>query len=626
MQSIPPNIEQQTERVMDLVTEIVATFHNTQDFDKSCKIIKKNQMDRLGMIFIGAKASDMSRLLLNLMRTAWNSTPLASNHYRPSPLPELNRNDKCWCGSGLKYKQCCLRDTKLLIPIDSTTIWSFLLQALSPSEIKDAMNKHAIPASVLVYQAIEDVEAGDYRNALKKLEPLFDQKLDKANEDTCYAVNLLCNTYDELGMQSEKIDFLEKIKNTGSKPLRSEAWQRLATLYIDQGDNDAAWDAFHTARHLDHTNPGIDLLEVSLLMGEKNLQKAQERAKFILRRMRKNGTYEDDELTQYLERIAADPEAGYEELYEDQELKVLSDWIEEVKDRPVPAYKVSEMPPFDIDDEVGDFANRASRKDYTYETPAKLKKLEKQWQKVFQGVETFGLNTLPSDISPWDDDAWLDFIQKHPECFDSIDILDDITLAVKEWEPNDWILQNLLIPLGIRAAAIYEKLPVPGSFSWYISQNRPLIRTLYNLSDTLHDAGEIAASYLIYKILLEANPDDNHGIRCYLMNQSLFEYDHEEIKKLLKMYPDDILIDIQMGRILNLMQNKNKTEAKKYWLEVQARYPYIKHYMVSAKVTQPKAGQYGVTVGSKEEAWEYRQVMRETWLRERGVIEWLKKT
>ena len=199
MQSIPPDIDQQTVHVMDFVTKIVAAFHNTQDFDKSREIIKKDQMDRLGMIFVDAKASDMNRLLLNLMRTVWNNTPLASNRYRPSPLPELNRNDKCWCGSGLKYKQCCLRDANMLIPIDSTTIWSFLLQALSPNEIKDAMKQHAIPTSVLVYQAIEDVEAGDYRNALKKLEPLFDQRLDKADEETCYAVNLLCNSYDDVG-------------------------------------------------------------------------------------------------------------------------------------------------------------------------------------------------------------------------------------------------------------------------------------------------------------------------------------------------------------------------------------------------------------------------------------------
>lgn len=619
-------MEQQTERAMQLITEIVATFHNTQDFDKSNKIIKNNHMDRLGMIFVDAKASDINRLLINLMRTVWNHTPLASNHYRPSPLPEIRRNDKCWCGSSLKYKQCCLRDASMSSPIDTTTIWSLLLQVLSSDEIKDALKRHAIPASILVSKAIEDIEAGDYRNILEKLEPLFDQKLDKANEDTCFAVNILCNTYDELGMQGKKIDFLERIKNTGSKPLRSEAWQRLATVYIDQGDNDAAWDAFHTARHLDNSNPGVDLLEVSLLMGEGNLQEAQERAKFILRRMRKNGTYEDDELTQYLERIATDPKAGQEELYGNREIQILSDWIEEVEDRPVPAYKVTEMPPFDIDEEIGDFANRASRKEYTYKTPAKLKKLETQWQKVFQGVETFGLNTLPSDNNPWDDDSWLDFIKTHPECFDSINILDEITLAVKQWEPDEWILQKLLIPLGLRAVDINEKLPVSGAFSWAISENRPIIRTLFNFSETLHLAGELGESYQLYKTLLEANPDDNHGIRCYLMNQYLFEHDHEQIKKLLKMYPDDIFIDLQMGRILYLLQSNNKTEAKKYWLEVQSRYPHIKHYMVNAKVTQPEAGEYGVTVGSKEEAWEYRQSMREVWLRERGVIGWLKKT
>ena len=28
----------------------------------------------------------------------------------PQPIPELGRNDRCWCGSGRKYKACHLAD------------------------------------------------------------------------------------------------------------------------------------------------------------------------------------------------------------------------------------------------------------------------------------------------------------------------------------------------------------------------------------------------------------------------------------------------------------------------------------------------------------------------------------
>jgi len=27
---------------------------------------------------------------------------------KPKPIPELRRNDPCWCGSGKKYKRCHL--------------------------------------------------------------------------------------------------------------------------------------------------------------------------------------------------------------------------------------------------------------------------------------------------------------------------------------------------------------------------------------------------------------------------------------------------------------------------------------------------------------------------------------
>ncbi len=620
MQHIPLDIEQQVERVMDFVGDIVAIYHQTQDFDESYLIVKDKLGDQLGMIFRDSKSSDMHRLLKNLMRIIWNHMPLSSNKYRPVPLPELRRNDKCWCGSGLKYKQCCLPDDQMPVPIDSTTIWSMLFPALTEEEIREAYSQRAIPLSVLVAGAVEDYDCGDYESARKKLEPVFEQNLDKAKDEIYFSVNLLCNIYDELGMKSEKINFLDKIKNTGSKPLRSEAWQRMATIYMDAGDSEAAWDAFHTARHLDHRNSGVDLLEVSLLMGEGDFQKAQERAKFILRRMHKNGTYEEDELTHHLESIASDPNKTYAEQYagSDTNLSVLVDWLETVENRPLPAYHINEIPPFDED-------RAMEQKEYTYEPPVNLQKVEKRWQKVFRGVDVFGVNVLPSEYSPWDNTEWLEFLQKHPECFDSLTILDDLTLAVKDYQPNDWILENILMPLGLRATQIYENFPVSGSFSWLLGENRPLIRSLFNFSETLHFSGEVAESLRLYEILLEANPNDNHGVRSMLINQYLVERNYEKIKKLLDKFPNDILMDIQMGRVLYLLQRGNQSEAKGYWHEIQARNPHIKRFMVSSSIAQPEAGQFGVAVGGKEEAWLYRQTMRLVWLKEKGAISWLKK-
>lgn len=32
---------------------------------------------------------------------------------RPNEIPELGRNDLCWCGSGKKYKRCHLDSDKI---------------------------------------------------------------------------------------------------------------------------------------------------------------------------------------------------------------------------------------------------------------------------------------------------------------------------------------------------------------------------------------------------------------------------------------------------------------------------------------------------------------------------------
>lgn len=55
-----------------------------------------------------ADPQDFSRMVTGLGRAIWNAIPLPGNNFRPSPLPEPGRNHPCPCGSGRKYKLCCV--------------------------------------------------------------------------------------------------------------------------------------------------------------------------------------------------------------------------------------------------------------------------------------------------------------------------------------------------------------------------------------------------------------------------------------------------------------------------------------------------------------------------------------
>lgn len=50
------------------------------------------------------------------MATVPKASVKSSYAYAPeNPYPKLTRNDKCGCGSGIKYKKCCFYKTKTII-------------------------------------------------------------------------------------------------------------------------------------------------------------------------------------------------------------------------------------------------------------------------------------------------------------------------------------------------------------------------------------------------------------------------------------------------------------------------------------------------------------------------------
>ncbi|SMP42919.1 SEC-C motif-containing protein [Desulfonatronum zhilinae] len=216
-----------------------------------------------------------------LARMIWNSTPLPGNDFRPQPLPAPRRNDRCDCGSGKKYKQCCA-----MIPsmeaLDEEAFWHIVVDTLPHEELISALERKRIPRNVITSVAERFLERGQGEMAVTILESMFTGKLNRLDPEMGeYAFDLLMDAYDRRLQVARKVAIIERIlANAPRGPLRSVALQRKATMLADQGNLTEAWEAFSQAMRDDPESLSLCILELQLLMVESRWQQAKDRAVF----------------------------------------------------------------------------------------------------------------------------------------------------------------------------------------------------------------------------------------------------------------------------------------------------------------------------------------------------------
>ena len=384
------------------------------------------------------------------------------------------RNDPCHCGSGKKYKHCCA----LLPPLPSISpeeIWIIMFEKLDKDVAARAILENHVPVDALGMIAFDYLELDQPKKAVTLLEPLFEGKIRKTKDDADYALTLLCNAYDELGYSKKKFALLQSIIDTVSRsPLRSGAWQRQATIRIDNGDADGAWAAFQNAQRDDPNSISLGLLEVQILNAQGRNDKARERADFWVRRLRRAGLEDEEMPLAFLIAVSRNPTEAFTdlglEMYGDAGL-LLKQWLETVVGRKAPKYTISdEITPIEFDD-VEDMARLGEQflshgldklrldevpqeitkqleesddvgfeedleDDYfmpendgqILEAPKNVKLLEQEWHEVFPLNKPFSVHETPfGEDDPWDEfeeREWASWLLDNPAAFDSLDILE----------------------------------------------------------------------------------------------------------------------------------------------------------------------------------------------------------
>ncbi|MBI2319882.1 MAG: SEC-C domain-containing protein [Betaproteobacteria bacterium] len=543
----------------------------------------------------------------------YNAMPLPDAGFQPRRIAEPGRNEPCLCGSGEKYKRCCLPLAGTL-DLGGYNMLRHVLDTLP--------KKHFIelPASRVDPIAVYDTarqwqEEGDNERAtallepwfegdtplVGKLEPLFDQLMD------CYLA---------LGEERKRDRLVETVLERGDRELRAAALQRRSTMLADRGDIERAWESFREAQRTDPDNPSHAALEITLLVSRGETEQARERARFWIARLERLRDPRLADMIGFLRAVQADPHAAMSDM-DRQRVPALGRLEALLAAAPAPEAHC----------EVAD-RGEAGR---VLGPRQDLARIDERWRKVFPQTKPSLTATQHDFTGMWDEpEKWLDFLAGNPRAWQSFDVLDDLAMAVD-------VLQtmgtgpSILEPLLGRGMALLDAnldagAAGNGTLQWIWLENRPALRLLAHLAFRAQEAMDQGASgerfIELAERLIALNPNDNHGIRESLTRAYLARGWPEKALALTDRYPDDFC-GPTLNRILALVRIERRGDALTALRDAARHHRTAIDMLLAAAPKQPRpdAG-YGITVGSKEEAWEYRAAHRSLWEQD-DALDWL---
>jgi hypothetical protein len=126
--------------------------------------------------------------------------------------------------------------------------------------------------------------------------------------------------------------------------------------------------------------------------------------------------------------------------------------------------------------------------------------------------------------------------------------------------------------------------------------------------------------------LLALNPADNHGVRGLVMNGYLREGRDTDALTLAQRYPGDAHPDLPYGRVLVFYRAGELEAAREALCSAHYGFPKVLRYLVAEQIRAPKVSPGWVRPGGSDQAWVYREEMRDLWQATPGLLDWVKVT
>ena len=116
--------------------------------------------------------ADLARSLRHVARQFWGQMPYPPNRWRARGLPKMERNGPCHCGSGRKFKQCCVEFDHAPVPLTTESLQVLALEHAAPEWLTGDKLKE-VPALALGHAAMSWNDAGEQERTIRLLGPMF---------------------------------------------------------------------------------------------------------------------------------------------------------------------------------------------------------------------------------------------------------------------------------------------------------------------------------------------------------------------------------------------------------------------------------------------------------------------
>ena len=558
-----------------------------------------------------------------LARALWNATPLASNGFLPKPLPEPEPKAPCPCGSGDPHSACCfgIQNTE---PPQPQAIWSMLTTTRSDAFWLRAEEAGQLPAVGALCIAAGWHEFERWQPLRKLAEARLATEQDCEPEDVACLLDWLCDAYDNLHRTPrKKLALLRRFAEHETPVIRAAANRRLATMWMDAGEEDAAWAAVREVQRDEPDSFESAMFEVTTLIWTKEWQRASERAAYWHDHFRDRDEAPEEGLDA-LAALAEDPQRMFEDLSVQEdvppELLALLDWIDRNVNRALPQLRWKAL--------EGTEDDATLRDAYQPVTSRNRRICEEEWQAVSGMEKPFSTRPLSGvELECWKrHEEWVNWLHDHTQALDSMTILDDLAILLDAARNQIGLRNRWRDALLARGLAIIEKHWPPsrkGTLPWVLEPNRPGLRLLASFIENGTDDWEDERTESALRLYLRLNPNDNHGFRCHLVDRLLTVGRDAEALACAERFPKDMFAETRYGAVLALYRLGRLDEAAARLDEALDRLPLVPKYLLRDRIAKPQFGEQGMTIGGKEQAWRYRQDMRDVWMGTNGALEWL---
>lgn len=352
----------------------------------------------------------------------FSSLPRSGNGYDFSTQRMPGRNDPCICGSGKKFKKCCVELVDAQ-PMPAEVAFQMALSELDADSAMALADKEGWTLKALTYVVPYLMELQLPHLVLKLAEP-FLQDMSRLRNEHQELVSTLLDAMFELQTDVGRVQLLNRLCDLKkANSLQSIGHQRLAMIAAQEDRQDEAKDHLQRAIRADPNQPEIPMTELSILGFVGSDEEIRARAAYWHSRLsREYG--EDYPGSEFFDEIRKEGASFFSHLFEeniDNEVAVkkaqtLLALLEEENSESLYQFRLT-------DDEVSLGFLRGRKK--------LVKAWFEEWKAFQDSVVAEYPQYLKVDRLPeyWyvEGNAWLQMLQDNPVLLNSFDVMNALT-------------------------------------------------------------------------------------------------------------------------------------------------------------------------------------------------------